>query len=106
MRALFLSVARIAAPALAQQGLGEGASDPGAWPGPAGAGADRPIGREETESERLRREQGIATFDARGRLRSQPEQIRRQPALTTDRLRRGQNPSYSVGPGVIIRRQP
>lgn len=65
------------------------------------------IGRQETDSERRDREESMTTFDGQGRLRSQPDQLRSQPALTIDRLQRSQNPSYGVGPGVnIIRRQP
>lgn len=116
MRALFLALALIAGAASAQEGLGAGvgegggletAPSPGARPVRPEGGSDRLIDRKETGFERQRREEGISTFDSRGRIRSQPEQIRRAPEVTTDRLRRSQRPDYSAGPGVnIIRRQP
>lgn len=79
----------------------------GASPSAPEVDSSRNIGREETAVERRDREESMSTFDETGRLRSQPDQLRSQSGLTTDRLRRSQNPSYGVGPGVnIIRREP
>lgn len=79
----------------------------GASPAEPSVDSSRNIGREETAVERRDREESMTTFDGTGRLRSQPDQLRSQSGLATDRLRRSQNPSYGVGPGVnIIRRQP
>lgn len=80
------------------------AEDPPASAGAPRSGGDRPLDREETPAERTRRESGV--FDPQGRIDDQRSQIERRPGVVTDSLRRGQSPSYSVGPGVNIIRRP
>lgn len=81
------------------------AAPPPASGGAPEPGADRLLDREETREEQRAREGAV--FNDQGQIRNQRDQISRQPAVNTDRLRRSQTPGYSVGPGVnIIRRTP